>query len=131
MHMKMKKTIILCVVVLLLSTSLLVMAKPEIALGQLKENNQKAKGLQKEKNQDAPGRWKKTTEYENQEDFIFEIHMRIWNRLSQSDIKPPGLMRLLGFSDEDGPRDEPIEDPIEEPDSIDPPLLPVEGEPMD
>jgi hypothetical protein len=129
MDMKIKRIVVVLLAVLLLTTSLSVVAKPSFAPGQLKEKNQKAKEQQPENNQDAPGQWKKIKDYENQHEFVFEIHMRIWERLQQWGVQPKGLERLLGFSDDDGPREEPIEEPVEEP--IEPPLLPVEGEPMD
>ena len=131
MDMNINKTIVIVVAALILLTSLTVIAKPDTAPGQLKEKNKKEKGS-KEQNLEAPGQWKKTNEYENQKEFVFDVHIRIWERLQLMGVTPPGLERLLGFSD-DGSREEPIEEPIEDPieEPIEPPMLPVEGEPMD
>ena len=85
----MNKPMLVAIMVLgiLFMSSFTVMAKPETAPGLLKEK--------KEKNPDAPGQWKKTQEFANQSDFVFAVHWRIWERLQQKNVFPPGLMCLL------------------------------------
>ena len=63
--------------------------------------------------------------------------MRIWSQLQQKGINTSGLMKLLGFSEDDESRDNTEEDPLEGPEeapdqySEEPPFRPVEGELMD
>ena len=53
-------------------------------------------GLSQDKNEKAPGQWKKTTQYENQREFVRSIHMRILERLQDRNVNPFGLIKLIG-----------------------------------
>jgi hypothetical protein len=126
----MKKPMVVAIMVLgiLLMSSFTVIANPVTAPGQLKEK--------KEKNPDAPGQWKKTQQYVNQSDFVFAVHWRIWERLQQKNVFPPGLMRLLGLlsnladsnsddeieNGEELPEDFEIPDYVEDPEDENPDL---------
>jgi hypothetical protein len=92
-------------------------------------------GQPKEKN--APGQWKKTNEYAaSQRDFVYAVHMRIWERMQarnqvyidMSSLKsvpnPIGLLKLLNLismeseeeetEPEDDPEAEEELEPVEE-----------------
>ena len=126
--MKNRKKIFYAVIFvsILISSSVVIATPVETPSGKSEEN-------------DAPGQWKKSDEsaFANQQEFVFAVHMRIWERMQaryqeffdlgieKSVPNPIGLLKLLNLitleseldedEEESEPEDEEEFEPEEEP----------------